>query len=190
MILNGLGNNKDREGENKQEMNQNPQVAIEPMREADLVPGIDLISTAMNKDEAVWAADTIRFYFECKRHGLDSGRQYYVWRQQGGVRGLVGLHRYLWGPRENVWLSWFAVHPAHQGQNIGSAMLEAVEDLARQAGFRKFLVETYDSPTFAKARSFYESKGFSQAGRVENYLPDGSGMVIFLKRLQTPSKAR
>ena len=153
------------------------------MTEPDMEDAVDLIAEAMNRDEAGWARETMEFHFACKKNDIDSGRGYYVWRDQGRIQGLVGLHRYLWGPRENVWLAWFAVHPELHGTGVGSAMLDEVEERARQAGYRKFLIETYDGPTFEKARSFYQSKGFSQVGRIENYLPDGSAMLVFGKEL-------
>ncbi len=53
-----------------------------------------------------------------------------------------------------------------------------------QAGYKNFLIETYDSPTFEKARSFYKAKGFSEIGRIEDYLPDGAAMIVFGKRIQ------
>jgi len=158
-------------------------VSIEPMMAEDVSRAVELIAAAMNEDEADWAGESMRFYFACQKHGLNSGRRYYVWRHRKNICGLVGLHRYIWGPEENVWLSWFAVHPAYQEKYIGSAMMDAIEELARQAGHKKFLIETYEHPTFERARSFYLSKGFSQTGRVENYLRDGSAMLVFCKRI-------
>jgi GNAT superfamily N-acetyltransferase len=156
---------------------------IEPMIEPDIEDAVELITVAMNRDEARWARETMEFYFACKKQDIDSGREYYLWRHQGKIQGLVGLHRYLWGPRENVWLAWFAVHPQLHRAGVGSAMLDEVEERARQSGYRKFLIETYDSPTFEKALSFYKSKGFSQVGKIDNYLPDGSAMLVFGKEL-------
>ena len=164
-------------------MKQELQVSIEPMMEEDVEQSVELISVAMNRDEAEWARETMEFYFACKNHGLDSGRRYYVWRYQGEIHGLVGLHRYLWGPKENVWLSWFAIHPVYRGRDVGSAMIDAIEEIAKQSGYKKFLIETYDNPTFERARSFYKAKGFSQMGRVEDYLADGSAMLVFSKRI-------
>ncbi len=107
------------------------------MAETDVEQSIELVSVAMNEDEAEWARETMRFYFACEKQGLDSGRQYYVWRYEGEIHGLIGLHRYLWGPRDTVWLSWFAVHPMHHGKDIGSAMMDAIEKIAMQAGYKK-----------------------------------------------------
>jgi GNAT superfamily N-acetyltransferase len=158
-------------------------VSLEPTEESDIEEAVELISVAMNPDEARWARQSMTFYFACKKHGIDSGRQYYVWRDEGRICGLIGLHRYVWGPEQNVWLSWFAVHPERQRGGAGSALMNAVKERAVQAGYKQLLVETYDSPTFEKARNFYRAKGFVQTGRIENYLPDGSAMIVFTVRL-------
>lgn len=138
----------------------------------------------MNSDEACWATETIKFYFACKKAGIDSGREYYVWRyNSSSICGLIGLHRQIWGPKENVWLSWFAVDPEHQGKGIGSKLIGLITAKVRQAGYKKLLVETYSSPTFEKARSFYKAKDFSEIGWIEDYLTDGAAMVIFGKEI-------
>lgn len=160
-----------------------PTVTLEPMSEGDVEEAVSLISAAMNENEADWAQETFEFYFACEKHGLESGREYYVWRRSGEVCGLVGLHRYRWGPRENVWLSWFAVHPGQQRQGFGRALIAKIVDRAQGQGYRKLLVETYDSPTFDDARSFYRANGFCEWGRVQRYLPDGAAMIVFGKKI-------
>jgi GNAT superfamily N-acetyltransferase len=165
-------------------MEEGLRISIEPMREEDIEETVEVISDAMNRDEAKWAGEGVKFYFACKQHGIDSGREYYVWRHEGRICGLVGLHRYVWGPEENVWLSWFAVRPEYQRKGAGSALMEAIKERAIKAGYKKFLIETYENPTFEKAHSFYKAQGFSRIGRVENYLPDGSAMIVFGTQLE------
>lgn len=160
-------------------MEQALQISLDPMREEDLEESVQLISLSMNSDEANWAREAMTLYFSCKKHGIDSGREYYVWRHEGKICGLVGLHRYIWGPRENVWLSWFAVHPEQQSKGAGSVLLDSIKEHAIQEGYKKFFIETYDNPTFKQAHAFYKAKGFSEIGRVEKYLSDGSAMIIF-----------
>jgi ribosomal protein S18 acetylase RimI-like enzyme len=93
------------------------------------------------------------------------------------------MHHYAWGPDDNVWLAWFAVHPDYQRQGLGSQMLVFIEDQARARGFRKLFVETYLHSDFDKARSFYEASGFQRAGGIDNYLPGGEDMLVYAKSL-------
>jgi ribosomal protein S18 acetylase RimI-like enzyme len=80
-------------------------------------------------------------------------------------------------------LSWFAVDPEYQDKGVGSRLIDLITEMARQAGYKKLLVETYSSTTFEKARGFYKSKNFSEIGRIEDYLPDGTAMVVFGKSI-------
>lgn len=153
------------------------------MNELDLGEAAVLVARAMNADEGRWAERTMRFHFGCRRHRLDDGRMYYVWKRAGVIHGLVGLHHVIWGPEQNVWLAWFAVDPACQGQGLGRRLLAAVEEVAVEKGYRKLLVETYQHEDFEKARRFYESNGFRETGRIANYLSDGSAMVIYAKTI-------
>jgi GNAT superfamily N-acetyltransferase len=164
-------------------MEESHEVIIEAMKEAECEEAVELIALSMNSEEACWARETMKLNFACRKEGIDSGREYYIWRNEGKIHGLVGLHRQIWGPGENVWLSWFAVHPEHHGMGIGSALIDWITEKAQRAGYKKLLIETYSSPTFDKARFFYKAKGFCEVGRIEDYLPDGAAMVVFGKRI-------
>ena len=159
-------------------------IELELMKPEDTAEAVDLIAASMNADEGTWAKETFDFYFACLEYGMKCGRRYYICKKADAIIGLVGLHHYVWGPAENVWLSWFAVSPAHQGNGIGSAMLKAIQREAKQQGFKKFFIETYDGPTFERAREFYQSHGFSECGQIQGYLPDGESMRVFEKNLE------
>ena len=160
-------------------MKKETQHKIETMTENDLEEAVHLISIAMNKDEAQRARETFDYYFKSNQAGIDSGREYYILRDREKIIGLAGLHRYVWGPKENVWLSWFAVYPEYQNKGIGSFLIDSIITIAKNNGYKNLFVETYLQDTFKKARYFYERKGFSQAGEIKKYLPDGSSMIVY-----------
>lgn len=154
-----------------------------PMTVEDASAVTRLIGRAMNQDEAAQAQKTFEFHFTCQRHGLNDGRRYFVLERDGRIEGVGGLHQYLWGPPENVWLAWFAVDPDHQKRGLGRQMLDFTLRLAKQFGYMKIFIETYSTPEFAKARAFYRTMGFFQVGSVESYLPAGGDMVVYCKDL-------
>jgi GNAT superfamily N-acetyltransferase len=143
----------------------------------------DLIGTAMNPNEGAWARVTIERHFALRAQGVDDGRHYFAFLVDGHLAGVSGLHHYEWGPEENVWLGWFALTPKLQGHGFGIRLMADTERAARSLGYRKLFIETYATPTFARAIRFYTRAGFRQAGIIENYLPDGSAMLVFLKEL-------
>jgi GNAT superfamily N-acetyltransferase len=157
---------------------------LSEMHEQQIKDACDLVVAAMNADEGRWAEKTMRFHFGCKQQGLDDGRRYFNYRIDDRVVALVGLHHYGWGPEENVWLAWFAVHPEFQRQGIGSALLAMVEEKAKQLGYARLFVETYNHPDFDKARKFYAAYGFRQAGSISQYLSEAYDMIVYLKTLQ------
>jgi GNAT superfamily N-acetyltransferase len=68
---------------------------------------------------------------------------------------------------------------------LGKRLLAAIEQRAVALGYRKLFVETYGHPDFDKARRFYRTNGFAEAGTVAAYLPDDSPMIVLSKRLAT-----
>jgi len=158
-------------------------IELKLMTEQDIAEAVRLISTAMNPDEGRWAEKTMLFHFGCLNNGLQDGRDYFVWRNDGRILGIVGLHHYIWGPEDTVWLAWFAVHPDWQRKGAGAKLMRSIEAIAFEMGYRKLFIETYRNPGFTKARKFYCSHGFKDVGGIRDYLPDGSDMVVYRKNL-------
>lgn len=154
------------------------------MLEQDIEGACHLIAESMNIDEAMWAKKTMRFHFGCKKYDLNDGRFYFTYLKEKHIRALIGLHHYEWGPEENVWLSWFTVHPSYQRKGIGRALLKSVEMTAKSMGFSKLFVETYNHPNFRKALEFYEACGFHKAGAITDYLPSSHDMIVYKKNLE------
>jgi GNAT superfamily N-acetyltransferase len=153
------------------------------MHETDISPAVQLIRQAMNALEAQQARETFQFHFSCKRHGIDDGRRYHVLADDATVMAIVGLHHYFWGPAEKVWLAWFAVDPNHQSRGLGTYLLDIISKQAKDDGYMTLLIETYSTPDFARARAFYEARGFALTGSVAHYLPCGGDMLVYAKEL-------
>lgn len=153
------------------------------MTRQDITQAVNLIELAMNKDESKWAQNTFDFCFQCEKANIDSAREYYTAWLASELCGLVGLHHYRWGPDLNVWLSWFAVAPACQGQGIGRQLLQYIENVARESGYQQLLIETYSNHEFARARNFYMKCGYLQSGEIQQYIDDETSMLVYHKKL-------
>ena len=158
-------------------------IELKEMEKADIPSAVELIGKAMNADEGRWAENTMSFHFNCREQKMDDGRMYYLWWKNRKAGGIVGLHRYVWGPPENVWLAWFAVSPEFQGDGYGVKLLDSIIRKAKSLGYKKFFIETYNHPDFQKAIWFYKKYGFTEAGNISRYLPDGSDMVVLFKKI-------
>jgi len=138
---------------------------------------------ALGRDEPVGARAraTFKLHFKLKDLGVDDGRSYFVWIEDGRVAGVTGLHHYTWGPDENVWLAYFGVHPDFGRRGIGAVMLSEMQRLAREK-YRRFFIETHGANE--RAHRFYRSQGFREAGDIADYNPDGAPMKVFVKDLE------
>ena len=160
------------------------EVVLEPLKSEDIPDVVDLVRDSMNDQEAQWVRQTLDFHFSCRQADIPDGRTYFVYRTEKTVCAIAGLHHYQWGPPENVWLAWFAVHPDYQRKGLGGRLIREVESRAMQMGYTKIFIETYEHTDFEKARAFYQSNGFSPAGTIEDYLPDGSAMLVYRKNIK------
>ena len=72
--------------------------------------------------------------------------------------------------------------PAVRGQRIGSALLDRMENLARERNLQRLVLETGEAPGFEDAWRVYERGGYTQCGAVLDY-PDSGFSRFYEKKL-------
>jgi len=72
--------------------------------------------------------------------------------------------------------------PEMRGTGLGATLLNAVENLAREKGVTRLVLETGTGEGFAPATRLYQRAGFTRCGAVLDY-PDSEHNVFFEKRL-------
>ena len=78
--------------------------------------------------------------------------------------------------------------PSVRGQRVGSALLEAITELARQKGIGHLLLETGTGDGMAEAHRLYTRSGVTPRGPFLDY-PDSEWSAFFEKRIDQPAVA-
>ena len=78
-------------------------------------------------------------------------------------------------------LLFIAIHPDHQGQGRGKALMEFVEQHLAAQGDRLLLVETLAS--FEDTRAFYKRCDYEEEARIRDYYAQGQDKIIYRKML-------
>jgi putative acetyltransferase len=78
--------------------------------------------------------------------------------------------------------------PEMRGQRVGSMLLAAITELARQKGVHTLLLETGETSGFEGAWRLYERSGFTQRGAFFDY-PDSAYSRFYEKSLAAPAIA-
>ncbi|MBI4781226.1 MAG: GNAT family N-acetyltransferase [Oscillatoriophycideae cyanobacterium NC_groundwater_1537_Pr4_S-0.65um_50_18] len=76
-----------------------------------------------------------------------------------------------------------AIHPEHQKQGRGAALLRYIEQMLTERGERVLLVETSGADDFEYVRKFYHDSGYEKEARIRDFYIDGVDKVIFRKSL-------
>jgi ribosomal protein S18 acetylase RimI-like enzyme len=79
----------------------------------------------------------------------------------------------------NLW--WIGVAPSHHGAGGGDALLSAAEAAVTAAGARLLVIETSALPPLARARAFYERRGYLNCGQVPDFYGAGDDKIIFAR---------
>lgn len=118
--------------------------------------------------------------------GEASHYRFLVAEVAGAVAGYA-----CWGPipgtQESADLYWIAVHPNHQGQGVGRALLAAAETWMLQEDRRRCWIETATRAQYAPTRAFYQACGYVLAAELPDYYAPGDGKAIFIKVLRSPT---
>ena len=83
-------------------------------------------------------------------------------------------------------LYWIAVHPDHQRNGRGTAMLGHVQQWLTNKGQRLLLVETSGDDDFDYVRKFYANNGFEAEARIRDFYEAGVDKIVFRKSLAVP----
>jgi len=85
---------------------------------------------------------------------------------------------------DGTWnLYLIAIHPDHQKQGRGAALLQYVEQMLTERGERVLLVETSGTDDFEYVRVFYRNNGYEEEARIRDFYTDGVDKIVFRKLL-------
>jgi putative acetyltransferase len=107
----------------------------------------------------------------------------FIAREDGKAVACGALKRHADGIGE---VKRMYTRPSHRGLKIGAMIVERVEALAREQGYKKLVLETGDR--HPAVWTVYERAGFTRCGPVLDY-PDSQWSVFYEKTL-TPSSRR
>ena len=80
-------------------------------------------------------------------------------------------HRFNMGHIMNI-----AVDTSHRRRGLGTRLMEEIESRFRERNATKVTLEVRESNT--SARSFYQSRGYEETGRVRAYYPDEDAVIM------------
>jgi ribosomal-protein-alanine N-acetyltransferase len=152
-----------------------PSWRLRPLAAGDLT-GVMALEHELFPDDA-WAPET--FAGEVAQPA--DARLYLVADASGVMAGYAGLMFVPGGEQADVLT--IAVRPGQWGQGIGSALLSALLDAARNRGCTEVLLEVRaDNP---RAHGLYRRRGFADIGvRRGYYQPSGTDAIVMRKDLK------
>ncbi|MHC5057630.1 MAG: GNAT family N-acetyltransferase [Planctomycetota bacterium] len=125
-----------------------------------------------------------------------AAREYFEGRRRDFVAvdtsdGIIGVGGVLedGGEGDRVWwLSWWYVHPGHQGRGVGGALMERSLRWVRERKGRKVYVDVSSLAVYAEARRFYAAHGFVEEARLKDFYAEGEDMVLMARPTAGPRR--
>jgi ribosomal protein S18 acetylase RimI-like enzyme len=136
----------------------------------------EIIEIAEGEEGLAAELDERIYAFNVEATGIDDGRLLSAAIRDDRGDLIAGLTGWTWGACGYVDVLW--VREDHRNQELGTRLLDAAEDEARNRGCVQMVLATH---TF-QALDLYRRRGYVEYGRVENY-PEGHAWVHLVKDL-------
>ena len=112
--------------------------------------------------------------------GPRSGYSFFFAERRGELLGYAA-----WGQapltERTFDLYWIAVTPAAQGQGLGQALLELVEDAIAARGGGTLYIETSSRKAYSRTRRFYLAARYRRVARLRDFYAPGDHKLMFCK---------
>jgi ribosomal protein S18 acetylase RimI-like enzyme len=113
---------------------------------------------------------------------LGEGHHVFLWADEKSNRPLGWAYLAASDKAPGVWdLWWIGVHPQSHQNGIGRRLLEAAENIVRDANGRVLVIETNTTPPLEAARRFYRQRGYRECGTIPDFYASNEGKVTFAK---------
>lgn len=148
-------------------------------RDREAIRGIIEATDNLTREEKDCATELLDIYL-----GSPNQRDYsFLAAAQGGH--LAGYACYGRRPlTEGAFdLYWIIVHPEFRKKGVGKALLARMEALLSREGARLILAETSGLDSYATARNFYTTNGFTEEARIRDFYKPGDDIIVYVKRL-------
>ncbi len=154
---------------------------VRPTVPEDFAAIVEIVEggSVFNAEEAEMVRSLLDYYFRA----LQQDEFLFLSAEENGhVLGFASYGRIAL-TKYNYELNWIATAKHALRGGVGSALLRAVEDRARQYGGRYLNLETSATEAYAAARAFYERHGYQLVAQIADYYDEGDDMLIYRKAL-------
>lgn len=122
-------------------------------------------------------------------HGPRSGYSFLF-----AERGVELLGYAAWGrtplTQRTFDLYWIVVAPAAQGQGLGRALLELVEEAIAARGGGSLYIETSSRDAYARTRRFYTAAGYRRVAELRGFYAPRDHKLMFCKVIAAQRRRR
>ncbi|HDS9357588.1 TPA: hypothetical protein QH850_000072 [Enterobacter chengduensis] len=138
----------------------------------------EFISASMARDACEEVIRTLDFHESCQRAGLDDGRRYWCFRQNGEIIGLTGYHYRLWDHPDIVWSAWFVAAPHAPAMTKLGMIYNNMYVCLTQTRFRTMYIELLGDGTDSNIYNIFKALGLQEVATFRHFHGKNKDMVV------------
>ncbi|PKH23543.1 hypothetical protein CIG19_08895 [Enterobacterales bacterium CwR94] len=138
----------------------------------------DFISASMAQDACEEVIRTLDFHHDCQRMGLDDGRRYWCFKQEGKIIGLTGYHYRLWDHPDIVWSAWFVAAPDAAAMTKLGMIYNNMYVCLTQTRFSMMYIELLGDGTDSNIYNIFKALGLEEIATFHDFHGHNKDMVV------------
>nr|WP_241390802.1 hypothetical protein [Serratia proteamaculans] len=138
----------------------------------------DFITSSMTSDACDEVIRTLDFHYGCQRAGLDDGRRYWCFKQEGEIIGLTGYHYRLWDHPDIVWSAWFVAAQDAAAMTKLGMIYNNIYACLTQTKFRIMYIELLGNGTDSNIYNVVKYLGLEEIATFNDFHGLNKDMVI------------
>ena len=131
----------------------------------------------------LFSAEEMQVALEMMDSGLNGEYSLVGAERDGRLRGYACVGKAAL-TLSSWYLYWICVHPDAQRAGVGRLLQEHIEEVVRDSGGDRLVLETSGRRDYERTRRFYDRAGFAPVGRIPDFYKPGDDCVIYVKPLE------
>lgn len=138
----------------------------------------EFIEASMATDACEEVIRTLDFHSSCKQAGIDDGRRYWCFKDNGKVIGLTGYHYRLWDHADIVWAAWFVAAPQVSAMTKLGMIYNNMYVCLTQTRFREMYIELLGNGTDSNIYNIFRGLGLEEVATFRHFHGPDKDMVV------------
>ena len=153
-------------------------VGVRELVQKDYAPIMRLATSALPESVVLLFESTLSFHLKCLEKGIDDGRRFWVYLDDGRHVAIAGYQHRVSDPHDICWAGWFVVAKRVSPKLKISILGDILEKCLQHSAFRTLFIEVYGGETASNIYSIYKKFNLQEVGCIKDFYGRDEDLIL------------